>query len=183
MRKQSQVIFRNHMSFGQGDCLLETLLDLTNVAFPCLRFYDSQGPGRLPMVIISPWVKPGYTDSTKTTFAGVVRFAEISLGLPSMNANDASAYPYTDAFDFTTPHALVQKPALSTATVPQDSRRYVSRQMPPHAWARLGVTRAGEKFGTAFMSATRDRSLQQRRSGRREWNFLAGRGSGSAGHH
>src|SRR5436309_585615 len=43
MRKQSQVIFRNHMSFGQGDCLLETLLDLTNVAFPCLRFYDSQG--------------------------------------------------------------------------------------------------------------------------------------------
>ena len=85
----------------------------------CGCFYDSQGPGRVPMVIISPWVKPGFTDSTRTTFAGVERFAEITLGMPALNGLDRAAYPYTNSFDFSQSRALVRKPAMKRAVVPK----------------------------------------------------------------
>lgn len=71
------------------------------------------------MVIISPWVKPGYTDSTRTTFAGVERFAEITLGMPALNSLDRAAYPYTNAFDFSSSRSLVRKPATTRAVVPK----------------------------------------------------------------
>jgi phospholipase C len=89
----------------------------------CGCFYDSQGPGRVPMVIISPWVKPGFTDSTKTTFAGVARFAEITLGMPSLNGIDRAAYPYTDAFDFSQSHSPIRLPAMKRAVVPTATRQ------------------------------------------------------------
>jgi hypothetical protein len=67
----------------------------------CGCFYDQVRPGtnpggtpqgpRVPMVIVSPWVRTGYTDSTHTTFAGVLAFAEATFGLQSLGANDAGA--------------------------------------------------------------------------------------------
>jgi phospholipase C len=67
----------------------------------CGCFYDPVAPNRVPMVIISPYAKARFTDHTATTFAGVQRFVELAFGLPAMNANDAGAYPYSNAFDFT----------------------------------------------------------------------------------
>ena len=60
----------------------------------CGCFYDHVSPRRVPMVIVSPYARAGFTDDTPVTFAGVHRFIEESLGLPSMNAMDASAYDY-----------------------------------------------------------------------------------------
>lgn len=84
----------------------------------CGCFYDSQGPGRVPMVIISPWVRPGFVDSTRTTFAGVERFAEITLGMHPLNSDDATAYPYTNVFDFSSGRTLVDLPRLPVAQIP-----------------------------------------------------------------
>lgn len=66
----------------------------------CGCFYDHVSPLRVPMVIAGPYVKAGYTDSTPTSFAGVIRYMEQTFGLPALNAKDANAYPYTDVFDY-----------------------------------------------------------------------------------
>jgi phospholipase C len=61
------------------------------------------------MIIVSPYARAGYTDSQKTTFAGVVRFMEEAFGLPSMNLQDRRKYDYRNAFDFSqTPLAGVR---------------------------------------------------------------------------
>ena len=49
---------------------------------------------RVPMVIISPWAKAGYTDHHATTFAGILAFAEHTFGLAPLTSADGSAYNY-----------------------------------------------------------------------------------------
>ena len=74
----------------------------------CGCFYDHVNPLqfnstwgiRVPMVIVSPFVKLGYTDSTPTTFAGTLAFVEHSFGLPALNSIDGNAYDYRNAFCF-----------------------------------------------------------------------------------
>jgi len=77
----------------------------------CGCFYDQVPPGtnpdgtaqgpRVPLIIVSPYAKPGYTDTTATTFAGILAYTEHILGLSPLGANDAGAYPFTNAFDYT----------------------------------------------------------------------------------
>lgn len=72
----------------------------------CGCFYDHVNPLqynaswgiRVPMVIVSPYVKKGYTDSKPTTFAGTLAFVEHLFGLSPLNSTDASAYDYRDSF-------------------------------------------------------------------------------------
>jgi phospholipase C len=77
----------------------------------CGCFYDQvpppvgpdgtqEGP-RLPLIIVSPYVKAGYTDTTATTFAGILAYTEQNFGLAPLGVNDAQAYPFTNAFDYT----------------------------------------------------------------------------------
>jgi phospholipase C len=72
----------------------------------CGCFYDHVNPLqysstwgiRVPMVIVSPYVKKGYTDSVGTTFAGTLSYVEHVFGLPALNSSDAHAYDYRGAF-------------------------------------------------------------------------------------
>jgi phospholipase C len=74
----------------------------------CGCFYDHVNPLqfgsswgiRVPMVIVSPFAKLGYTDSGSTTFDGTLAFAEHQFGLPALNATDATAYDYSNSFCF-----------------------------------------------------------------------------------
>ncbi len=79
--------------------------------------YDPVAPNRVPMIIISPYAKAGYTDTRKTNFAGVARFIEEVFGLPAMNDHDLHRYDYRNAFDFS------QTPLTGT----QLERSHVSR--------------------------------------------------------
>jgi phospholipase C len=76
----------------------------------CGCFYDQvpppvepdgtqEGP-RVPMVIISPYARPGYTDNTATTFNGVLAFTERTFGLAPLGVNDAGAYDFRKAFNY-----------------------------------------------------------------------------------
>lgn len=90
----------------------------------CGCFYDQVPPGlnpdrtpegtRVPLVIVSPYAIPGYVDATATTFAGILAFTEQTFGLAPLNVNDAQAYPFTNAFDYsqtpTTRASMVQRP-------------------------------------------------------------------------
>jgi phospholipase C len=76
----------------------------------CGCFYDQVPPGlnpdgtqqgtRVPLVIVSPYAKPGYVDSTLASFASILAFTEQNFGLPPLNINDRDAYAFTNAFDY-----------------------------------------------------------------------------------
>lgn len=77
----------------------------------CGCFYDQVKPGtnpdgtpqgpRSPLIIVSPFAKPGYTDTTATTFAGILAFVEKNFGLAPLGVDDAGAYAFTNAFNLT----------------------------------------------------------------------------------
>jgi len=63
--------------------------------------YDIMGLGpRMPLLIISPWAKQGYVDSTEYEFSSVLKFIETVYDLEPMTARDARANNMLDAFDF-----------------------------------------------------------------------------------
>ncbi|MBA3349941.1 MAG: hypothetical protein H0T12_05240 [Actinobacteria bacterium] len=68
--------------------------------------YDEMGLGpRAPLLIISPWAKEGYVDSTEYEFSSVLKFIESVHGLDCMTMRDCQASNMMNAFDFeqTTP--------------------------------------------------------------------------------
>jgi Phosphoesterase family len=77
----------------------------------CGCFYDQAKPTlnpdgtqmglRAPLVIVSPYVRPEYTDSTATTFAGILAYTEHNFGLAPLSVNDEKAYGYANAFNYT----------------------------------------------------------------------------------
>jgi phospholipase C len=61
---------------------------------------DAYGPGiRVPMVIVSPFAKPGYVDTTFSDHSSVLKFLEAVFGLPtlaSMNHEFDTSTPLTN---------------------------------------------------------------------------------------
>jgi phospholipase C len=95
----------------------------------CGCFYDQvpppvnadgtrEGP-RVPLIIVSPYARPGYTDRTATTFAGILAYTEHTLGLPALGANDAAAYGFGNAFNYAQkpvkPAPMVRRPLPPSA--------------------------------------------------------------------
>ncbi len=70
-----------------------------HVAPPHPDFYG-MGP-RVPMMIISPYAKPGFISHTQYEFASVLKFIETRFNLPPLASRDAAADDMTDSFDFT----------------------------------------------------------------------------------
>jgi phospholipase C len=63
--------------------------------------YDEMGLGpRVPLVIISPWAKKGYVDSTEYEFSSVLKFIETVHGIGCMTERDCGAHDLMNAFDF-----------------------------------------------------------------------------------
>jgi phospholipase C len=63
--------------------------------------YDIMGLGpRPPFLIISPWAKQGYVDSTTYEFSSVLKFIETIHGLDCMTPRDCGADDMMGAFDF-----------------------------------------------------------------------------------
>jgi phospholipase C len=76
----------------------------------CGCFYDHVPPPtgtklgiRVPMVIISPYARAGYTDHNVASFASLLSFSEYALGVAPLSTVDASAYNYLQAFNFSQP--------------------------------------------------------------------------------
>ncbi len=70
-----------------------------HVAPPTPRDWEG-GPGfRIPMLIVSPYVKP-HVDSTVYQFGSILRFIEENWNLQSLGRNDAHAKSIGNAFDF-----------------------------------------------------------------------------------
>ena len=109
----------------------------------CGCFYDQvpppldpagarEGP-RIPLFVVSPYARPGYTDTTATTFAGILAYTERTFGLSPLGANDAAAYSFSNAFNY--------------AQVPRQPVSLVHQPLPASA-KRIDLTRALENDPT-----------------------------------
>jgi phospholipase C len=62
---------------------------------------DQNGLGpRVPLLIISPFAKPGYVSHTLYEHSSMLKFIETRYHLPSLTARDAAASNMYDSFDF-----------------------------------------------------------------------------------
>jgi phospholipase C len=71
----------------------------------CGCFYDHVPPPngwgiRMPTVIVSPYARAGYTDSTNASFSSMLAFTEHAFGLAPLSDRDRTAYDYARAFNF-----------------------------------------------------------------------------------
>jgi phospholipase C len=65
---------------------------------------DSDGYGfRVPALLVSPYARPGYIDSTQLDYTSMLRFVSDNWGLQPLAARDAAAQTFTAAFDFANP--------------------------------------------------------------------------------
>ena len=94
----------------------------------CGCFYDHVPPPpglgpRVPMVIVSPFARAGYTDSSVAGFVSMLAFIEHVFGLEPLSTRDAEAYDYADSFDFT--QAPLAPIPLAHHSVPISSTTYL----------------------------------------------------------
>jgi phospholipase C len=77
------------------------------------------GP-RVPLLVISPWARPGYIGNNQGEFASFDKFIEQVFGLPSLGARDSlsSTSDLMDFFNFSqTPDPTLIEPKLSYSNV------------------------------------------------------------------
>jgi phospholipase C len=67
---------------------------------------------RVPCLVLSPYARQGYISKVFHSHVSLVRFCEITYGLPSIDARDAGADGMQDCFDFS------QQPAPPPASAP-----------------------------------------------------------------
>ena len=104
----------------------------------CGCFYDHVNPLkynpnwgiRLPVVIVSPYARAGYTDSAAATLVSFLAYTEHVYSLPPLGTADAAAYAYSRAFDYN------QKPlpppgAAVQTQIPKRERERIAREPPP----------------------------------------------------
>jgi phospholipase C len=94
-----------------------------------LRFDPSWGL-RVPTVIVGPYARAGFTDSTPTTFSGILAYAEHTFGLAPLNSSDGTAYGFANSFNYSqapikTPVQMIQMP------LPIASVRWIRRHPDP----------------------------------------------------
>jgi phospholipase C len=91
----------------------------------CGCFYDhvTPPPGlgiRLPLAIVSPHAKPGFTDHNLATNSSILAYAESVLGVAPVTEQDATAYDFHEAFDYT--QTPTRPAGFRAAAVPRASR-------------------------------------------------------------
>jgi phospholipase C len=136
----------NQSSMRQGDNYIGDIVDAvangpdwsTSAVFitwdDCGCFYDHVAPPnglglREPMVIVSPYAKPGYTDHSIASFASWLAFVEHNWQLGPLTPLDANAYDYADSFDFSQ-SPLLKIPRMVDVPIPEWEQRYLEQHPP-----------------------------------------------------
>jgi phospholipase C len=62
---------------------------------------DQFGPGpRVPLLIVSPYARPGYIAHTLYEHSSILKFVEVRYGLAPLTSRDSAASDMLDSFDF-----------------------------------------------------------------------------------
>jgi phospholipase C len=67
---------------------------------------------RVPLIVISPYVKPHFVSHVARDYTSILRLIEVRFGLNPLTARDAAADDMTEFFDLTSPPALLTPPSL-----------------------------------------------------------------------
>jgi phospholipase C len=89
---------------------------------------DELGYGaRVPALLISPFAKKGYIDSTQLDFTSVLKFIEANWNVLPLTARDASANNFLTAFDFSLAPRLpvFLSASVEVAAVPKKAPAYM----------------------------------------------------------
>ena len=101
---------------------------------PALRTTDLPGDFtlsgfRVPLIVISPWVKPHFVSHTNRELTSILKLIETRFGLPPLTARDAAADDMTEFFDFVNGPALLTPPPLPAQ--PTNGAQDQSLEAPP----------------------------------------------------
>ena len=72
---------------------------------------------RVPIVVISPFVKPHFVSHTNRELTSILKLIETRFGLPALTRRDAAADDMTEFFDFINPPAFLTPPNLAAQPV------------------------------------------------------------------
>jgi phospholipase C len=67
---------------------------------------------RVPLIVISPWVKPHFVSHTNRELTSILKLIETRFGLTPLTARDAAADDMTEFFDFVDPPTFLTPPPL-----------------------------------------------------------------------
>lgn len=88
--------------------------------------YNQNWGIRVPVVMVSPYARAGYTDSTPATLASFLAYTEQTFGLAPLATADANAYDFSGAFDYSqTPLGPAR---MGHTRVPARERRLIARR-------------------------------------------------------
>ena len=65
---------------------------------------------RVPLMVISPWVKPHYVSHTPMELTSILKLIEKRFGVGNLTQRDLNAPDMTEFFDFSSPHLLTPPP-------------------------------------------------------------------------
>jgi phospholipase C len=124
---------------------------------------DSYGYGfRAPALLVSPYAKQGYVDSTTLDSTSILKFIEQNWGLAPLASRDRKARTFTNAFDFAqTPREPEFPSSDPHAVKAKGTKRFVLRAFYLIALTATGLTIVWALFGWT--------PLQLRANGRSRW--------------
>ncbi len=70
---------------------------------------------RVPLLVVSPWSRPGHVSHVVHDHASVLRFIQLLFDLPALSARDANADALLDMFEFSCPPPFAEAPRSPAA--------------------------------------------------------------------
>jgi phospholipase C len=107
------------LTYDEAGALYDHVLPATVVPpdniLPMLKPGDQPGTFaqtgfRMPIIVISPWIRPNFVSHTWRDLTSILRLIEIRFNVPALTARDAAADNMLEFFDFSTPHWLTPPP-------------------------------------------------------------------------
>jgi phospholipase C len=104
----------------------------------CGCFYDHLAPPRgfhlgvrVPMIIVSPYARPGFTDSHLATFDSMLAYTEHTFGLAHLGNADRHSYDFSRSFDYS--QTPLTGPRMAVTPEPAPSVAWIAAHPPdPH---------------------------------------------------
>jgi phospholipase C len=85
---------------------------------------------RVPIVVVSPFVKPHFVSHTNREITSILKLIETRFNLPALTRRDAAADDMTEFFDFVNPPAFLTPPFLPAQPV-DAAKDNPSQEAPP----------------------------------------------------
>jgi phospholipase C len=81
---------------------------------------------RVPLIVVSPYAKSAYVSHTQHDFGSILKFVEVTFGLPSLGYADVAADDLSDCFNFSQTPLQFQR-----ISAPLNAEHFLTDRRPP----------------------------------------------------